>query len=227
VGPDQADEVYRTKVLAGTELPRQVGNTYSASLYMSLASALDSSEQLTGTALLFSYGSGLTSTMFGLRLRNNGDTAHQRFTLRAIRSNLRLKPRLMERTAVSPQTYLSELLPSLERRDEHRRSTEGQVFQPQANLSSLQPGTFYLERIEADGVSRYSQTWSDLPASMHPWLGSVTAGINRRPTHSHPTVLCPIPDGTHTPYCANNRIPIPRVRICYQIRCEHGRNQST
>jgi hydroxymethylglutaryl-CoA synthase len=55
---DAADS-FATQVRAGLELPQQVGNVYTGSLYLSVASALQSGLELEGRLMgLFSYGSG-------------------------------------------------------------------------------------------------------------------------------------------------------------------------
>lgn len=51
-------------------ISRRNGNSYTASLYMCLLSLLNSGMPNNSTVLMFSYGSGLSSSMFTLRVRN-------------------------------------------------------------------------------------------------------------------------------------------------------------
>ncbi|MFQ6637869.1 hypothetical protein Gotur_013714, partial [Gossypium turneri] len=62
--------LYDAKVQPTTLIPKQVGNMYTASLYAAFASLLhNKNSELAGKrVILFSYGSGLTATMFSLRL---------------------------------------------------------------------------------------------------------------------------------------------------------------
>ncbi|TKY55360.1 Hydroxymethylglutaryl-CoA synthase [Spatholobus suberectus] len=63
---------YDAKVQPTTLIPKQVGNMYTASLYAAFISLIHNKHStLDGKrVILFSYGSGLTSTMFSLQLRD-------------------------------------------------------------------------------------------------------------------------------------------------------------
>ncbi|KAK3039222.1 hypothetical protein RJ639_027926, partial [Escallonia herrerae] len=67
------DESYQSRDLEkpSTLIPKQVGNMYTASLYAAFASLLHNEHSsLTGKrVIMFSYGSGLTATMFSFQLR--------------------------------------------------------------------------------------------------------------------------------------------------------------
>lgn len=80
-------------------VPTNCGNMYTASVYSGLLSLLSNvpSEELQGKRIgVFSYGSGLASTLFSLRVK--GDTSE-------IGERVRLNERLETRTAVSPEFY--------------------------------------------------------------------------------------------------------------------------
>ncbi|PIA49715.1 hypothetical protein AQUCO_01300458v1 [Aquilegia coerulea] len=66
-----AKQLYDAKVQPTTFVPKQVGNMYTASLYAAFASLIHNKHsELDGKrVVMFSYGSGLTSTMFSFRLR--------------------------------------------------------------------------------------------------------------------------------------------------------------
>ncbi|KAH9321281.1 hypothetical protein KI387_015920, partial [Taxus chinensis] len=71
VSQQAAKPLYDEKVQPSTLLPKQVGNMYTASLYAALASIIHNKySTLEGQrVLMFSYGSGLASTMFSLKIR--------------------------------------------------------------------------------------------------------------------------------------------------------------
>ncbi|KAL5677809.1 hypothetical protein ACJX0J_013940, partial [Zea mays] len=90
-----AKHLHDIKVQPSTLLPKQIGNMYTASLYAALASVLyNKHDSLNGQRIvMFSYGSGLTSTMFSLRL-NNGQHP---FSLSNIASVLDVTEKLQSR----------------------------------------------------------------------------------------------------------------------------------
>jgi hydroxymethylglutaryl-CoA synthase len=94
-----SQERFKHRVESSTYIPTQCGNMYCGSLYSGLCSLLSlvQSDQLEGKRIgMFSYGSGLASTMFSLRVVG---------TTENIRARLDLKKRLGERRVVSPATY--------------------------------------------------------------------------------------------------------------------------
>lgn len=94
-----SQERFKHRVESSTYIPTQCGNMYCGSLYSGLCSLLSlvQSHQLQGKRIgMFSYGSGLASTMFSLRVVGSTEN---------IRARLDLKKRLSERRVVSPATY--------------------------------------------------------------------------------------------------------------------------
>lgn len=94
-----SSQAYNDRVRPCMLAPTQVGNTYTGSLYTSLASLIAgvAPETLHGKSIgMFSYGSGLASTMFSLHVR--GDTSEMRV-------NLDLEARLDNRHVVSPEKF--------------------------------------------------------------------------------------------------------------------------
>jgi hydroxymethylglutaryl-CoA synthase len=84
-----------------TLAPKRLGNMYTASLYAGLVSLINSeSSRLEGKrVLMFSYGSGLASSMFSLRVQASaGDLAK----LRAV---INLNSRLNSCIELSPQQF--------------------------------------------------------------------------------------------------------------------------
>jgi len=88
-------------------LPRQIGNSYTASLYAGLASVIDAQGQnLDGKRVgMFSYGSGSIATMFALE----GHSDSSVFSLERMQKTLRLQERLSARRSVSADEYLESM----------------------------------------------------------------------------------------------------------------------
>lgn len=90
---------FQTRVAPSTTVPTMCGNMYCASVYSSLVSLVSamSSQDLQGRRIgVFSYGSGLASSFFSLRVR--GSTT-------AMATQLDLEARLAARKTVSPEVY--------------------------------------------------------------------------------------------------------------------------
>lgn len=94
-----AKKRYQSRVQPGILLPTMCGNMYCASVYSSLCSLLTniSSDDLQGKRIgVFSYGSGLASTFFSLRVRGSTEE---------MRTKLEINNRLDGRRVVEPQVY--------------------------------------------------------------------------------------------------------------------------
>jgi hydroxymethylglutaryl-CoA synthase len=94
-----AKERYAERVQPTIEVPTMCGNMYCASVYSSLCSLLMNvdSEQLQGKRVgVFSYGSGLASSFFSLRIK--GST-------KEITEKMDIKSRLASRRTVEPAVY--------------------------------------------------------------------------------------------------------------------------
>ncbi|XWS50608.1 hypothetical protein CRYUN_Cryun12cG0101200 [Craigia yunnanensis] len=80
-----AKHLYDSKVQPSTLLPKQVGNMYTASFYAAFASLLHNKHNsLVGKGVvMFSYGSGLTATIFSLKLQD-GQHPFKLFNIAAV-----------------------------------------------------------------------------------------------------------------------------------------------
>jgi hydroxymethylglutaryl-CoA synthase len=90
---------FASRVQPGIQVPTQCGNMYCGSVYGSLCSLLSniSNEQLQDKRIaLFSYGSGLASSMFSFKVRGS---------IENIQKKLDLQARLDSRRVVPPETY--------------------------------------------------------------------------------------------------------------------------
>ncbi|KAI8895883.1 hydroxymethylglutaryl-CoA synthase [Globomyces pollinis-pini] len=138
-------EAFNSKVGPATMASKNLGNMYCASLYGALASLLsnvDADVLLNKRIGLFSYGSGLASSMFSITVR--GDTSE-------IKSKLNVQERLNSRTCIEPSAYDEVML--------LREKTHNcKDYQPtgQVDEQSLFKGTFYLEGVD----SKFRRTYA-------------------------------------------------------------------
>ncbi|AES94125.1 putative hydroxymethylglutaryl-CoA synthase [Medicago truncatula] len=134
-----AKPLYDEKVQPSTLIPKQVGNMYTASIYAAFASLLhNKNSSLEGKrVILFSYGSGLTATMFSLQLR---ETKHP-FSLSNIARVMDVAEKLKSRHEFPPQKFIETL-----KLMEHRYGAKDYVTSKDSSL--LAPGTFYLTEVD-------------------------------------------------------------------------------
>jgi len=141
---------YHVQVEPSTLLSRNCGNMYTASLPCSLVSLVyNISDSLAGKrVLMFSYGSGLASTMFSFRIES---TVAARAELRNISKTLDLAARLANRKCCSPEQYdyTMQIRENLMQRD------QGDVieFEPHGDMTE---GTYYLTRVDEIGRRLYN-----------------------------------------------------------------------
>eukprot|EP01049_Picozoa_sp_SAG25_P012539 SAG25_NODE_1715_length_2476_cov_1.938578_1_plen_282_part_00 len=136
-------ELFSRKTDLTLHCSRQLGNTYTASLWFSLVSTISNAiDELLGQQLLcFSYGSGLAATMFSL---------HVTGSVAGIASKIDLHSRLAKRMAVSPAEYTEVLA--------IREQTYGQCgVECTSSLQLLQPGAFYLVAVDGMGRRKYAR----------------------------------------------------------------------
>lgn len=140
---------YIEKVDPSCQLSKQIGNTYTASLYMNLANLVSSQ----GSALdgkkvtLFSYGSGAVASMF--EINPTSTTQHSQFSLERMQEVLDLTNRLGSRHRADP----SQLDLALAAREKSHMYVP---FHPSFEIKDIVPGTYYLETITA-GYERIYQ----------------------------------------------------------------------
>lgn len=135
-----AKPFYDAKVQPSTLIPKQVGNMYTASLYAAFTSLIhNKGSTLAGQrVILFSYGSGLTSTMFSLRFTEG----EQPFSLSNIVSVMNVSEKLKSRHELEPEKFVD-----LMKLMEHRYG--GKDFVTNKDTSLLAPGTYYLTEVDS------------------------------------------------------------------------------
>jgi hydroxymethylglutaryl-CoA synthase len=78
-------DMFNAKTQPCTITSKKLGNLYTASLYGSLASLLDStsSAELQGKRIaMFSYGSGLAASFFTIRVKGSTEVMHEKLDLK-------------------------------------------------------------------------------------------------------------------------------------------------
>lgn len=142
-------EGYKTKVDPSCKISKQIGNTYTASVYMNLANMVfNYGEDLIGKKVaLFSYGSGALATIFSIIPRQTGD---EKFNLNNIKTCLNISERLENREKLEPK----DLTVALKAREE----SHGFIpFEPKFGVDKLAPGTFYLHAINSSSERIYKR----------------------------------------------------------------------
>ncbi|ESP05401.1 hypothetical protein LOTGIDRAFT_102908 [Lottia gigantea] len=153
-----SQKVYEMKTKPSLLMSNQVGNMYTASLYGGLASLIgkETAENLAGKRIvLFSYGSGLASTLFSLRFSDDltpDSTLHRLFT-----SLQDLEQRLDSRTKVHPQDFDANM--KLREQTHHLAP-----YNPVGSVEDLFSGTWYLTHVDNMHRRKYDRT-SDSPSS--------------------------------------------------------------
>eukprot|EP00850_Spirogloea_muscicola_P018737 SM000175S03284 [mRNA] locus=s175:63362:67147:- [translate_table: standard] len=149
-------DMYLRKVGPSEFLPKQVGNMYCASLYASLASLVsEQSNQLEGKRIvMFSYGSGLASSLFSFTVRAVSST-YSKFSISSIASQLDLPHLLKSRRKVSPDEFVKTMELMETRYGAHD-------FIPVTPNDNLRPGTYYLMQVDALYRRFYNRTSNDM-----------------------------------------------------------------
>lgn len=131
--------IFEQKTKKSLFLANQVGNMYTPSLYSGLVSLLVNTEatDLTGkTIALFSYGSGLASSLYTISVTKNLNY------LKTLVDNLSyVKPLLEKREKVAPEEFTR--LMEIRVTNNHKAP-----YVPSGDVSILFPGTYYIKSID-------------------------------------------------------------------------------
>jgi len=130
-----AKKRFASRIQPSVQVPTMCGNMYCASVYGSLCSLLSNvpSDELQGKRIgIFSYGSGLASSLFSLRVR--GSTSE-------LAEKLDVQNRLNSRRVVQPQVY--DDMCNLREKAHLQKG-----YTPQGDPSNLFPGTYYLTNVD-------------------------------------------------------------------------------
>ncbi|KAH8732221.1 hydroxymethylglutaryl-coenzyme A synthase C terminal-domain-containing protein [Phaeosphaeriaceae sp. PMI808] len=130
-----AKKRFAARVQPSINVPTQCGNMYCGSVYGSLASILANvdNQTLQGKRIaLFSYGSGLASSMFSFKVRGS---------IENIAKQLDIPKRLESRRVVAPQVY--DDMCNLREKAHLQKN-----YTPNGKTDGLFPGTYYLVNVD-------------------------------------------------------------------------------
>ncbi|KAF6039320.1 HMGCS1 [Bugula neritina] len=142
-------EVFAKKTQPSLKIANQVGNMYTPSVYGSLCSYISSNDAASlanKRAVLFSYGSGLASSMYSVRFSE--DTTPGSPLTKLVASLADLNTRLESRRKVEPALFSDAMKL---REDTHHQAP----YTPVGDLSSLFPGTWYLASVDEKHRRKY------------------------------------------------------------------------
>ncbi|KAL4236069.1 Hydroxymethylglutaryl-CoA synthase [Mactra antiquata] len=144
-------DIYLQKTKLSLLLANQVGNMYTPSVYGGLISFLISCpvEELSGCrCVLFSYGSGLASSMYSLRVTD--DLSPKSSIHQLIRNLSDVRTRLNHRKKLSPPEF--DQLMKLRETTHHKAP-----YKPIGSIDDLYPGTWYLIHIDDKHRRKYER----------------------------------------------------------------------
>ncbi|XP_047535979.1 hydroxymethylglutaryl-CoA synthase 1 [Vanessa atalanta] len=137
-----SNKLFEQKTKPSLHIARNVGNMYTPSLYGGLVSYLvsKSPDQLIGKKFaLFSYGSGLASTMYSINICNDMSAGSKLEKLiKSLNENVAM---LDSRQSVEPQKF-SDIM---QVRTENYHTAP---YEPSGSIEVLFPGTYYLNKID-------------------------------------------------------------------------------
>ncbi|KAJ0268605.1 hypothetical protein COL940_013226 [Colletotrichum noveboracense] len=145
---------FKSRVEPCIAAPTQCGNMYTGSLYcslISLISNIDLKDSVGKTIGMFSYGSGIASTLFALKV--TGD-------LTQLVQKIDIMDRLSQRKISTPEEYeevinhvgcydLKQLLTAYNQACALRLKAYGaKSLEPTGSIENMAPGTYYLKEID-------------------------------------------------------------------------------
>jgi hydroxymethylglutaryl-CoA synthase len=143
---------FTERVQPSLEAPTMCGNMYTASVYSALVSLLsnvDSAALQDKRIGVFSYGSGLASSLFSFKVAGSTET---------IQKTLNLKERLAARSTVAPEVYdavsspfgAAEILvlTKLQMCELRKKAHLQKSYTPSGSADTIASGVYYLENVD-------------------------------------------------------------------------------
>jgi hydroxymethylglutaryl-CoA synthase len=133
---EESKASYKAKVLPSLLLGQELGNSYCGSLYAGVHSLVETqrSKLINKNVLLFSYGSGLASSLFSLEVVK--DPSY-------IAENTKITKRLQERIKADPTEFEDCLI----RREKYHAASAVTLPYPANPSAEFFPGTYFLKSI--------------------------------------------------------------------------------
>lgn len=135
-------ESFNDKTKSSLFIANLVGNMYTPSVYSGLVSLLINKniDQLAGIKIgIFSYGSGLASSMYSLTVTN--DTNNDSDLSKLINKLDYIKPQLDARKCTSPDEFTDIL-------DRREKNCHTAPFVPTSDIEQMFPGSYYLVKVD-------------------------------------------------------------------------------
>ena len=135
-------KTFEAKTKPSLKVATNVGNMYTPSVYGGLISYMISQplDQLAGAHIaLFSYGSGMASSFYTIRVSENHEPGSALFKFSQVLEDV--QTRLDTRQKLAPAQFVETL--SL-----REKAIDSAPFQPQGSVEGMFPGTWYLTSID-------------------------------------------------------------------------------
>ncbi|XP_044734844.1 hydroxymethylglutaryl-CoA synthase 1 [Chrysoperla carnea] len=135
-------DLFEKKTRESLLLASEVGNMYTASVYSSLVSLLINKPitELAGMRVgLFSYGSGLASTMYSITLSK--DITENSKLCKIIDNLTSIKVQLNKRVCITPESFTKIL-------EVRELNNHAAPYTPVGSIEHLFPGTYYLKQVD-------------------------------------------------------------------------------
>jgi len=141
-------EEFKNKGEAACTLSKEIGNVYSASLWLSLASLCALGEKLAGKRILsFSYGSGLCSSLFVLRGGSNQSSVEK---LRIFGKQCDYGSRLKIRIELTPEMFYDV-------HESNKRAFNSQNEVTPKSTITEDSNAYYLQSKDSQGKRKYEK----------------------------------------------------------------------
>ena len=147
-----SDKDFEAKTQPSLYVANLVGNMYTPSVYSGLVSLLINKplEKLANSKVgVFSYGSGLTSSMYSITI--DGDIGKYSALSKLVQNLSYVKVQLQSRKLVTPEDYTKTL--ALREKNCHVVP-----FEPQSSTEQMFPGTYYLQGVDDKYRRSYKRT---------------------------------------------------------------------
>jgi len=140
----------------------RIGNMYTPSVYASLISLISQLPDVetaghSKNVTMFSYGSGLVSSIFGLTIHNSpqnmlSESEKNIYSLRTLKANFqRAILRMDSRVKISPEQFIQQISVRRQRPNEYKTPT------PEEVKNSIFEGAYYLSNIDEHFRRTYEQ----------------------------------------------------------------------